>query len=236
VECGILSGLRFERPVLDLGCGDGLFAATLFEDRVDHGIDISPREIALARKSGKYHHLEVARAGSLPFYDNYFRAIFSNCVIEHLDELGECFREARRVLKPGGKFYCTTHSDHYEDYFLYSTILKKLGFEGLAARYSGIWKNLWEHSNCFPADEWISRLKKAGFAEAKATPYFSRRAVYIFDLFLPFAAPSYYVRKLTGRWKVFPRNLTLIPAKQFLKRISRNVKDGDWCYLLEAVK
>lgn len=236
IECEMLCCLKFERPVLDLGCGDGLFIKTLFNDPVDCGVDISQREIKLAKKRGQYLRLEVAGASSMPFPDNQFKTVFSNCVVEHLGDLNDCFRETCRVLAPGGRFYCTTHSDRYDEYFLYSTLLKKSGLEGASRRYSNFWRKLWSHYNCLSAEEWESRLKEAGFSEVRVIPYFNRRAVYIFDLFLPLAAASYITRKLLGRWKIFPRILTLKPAYWLLKRFSIGAKEGDWCYLLEAVK
>ena len=42
-ECLLLSETPFERPLLDIGSGDGHFAATLFSEPVDVGIDPDPR-------------------------------------------------------------------------------------------------------------------------------------------------------------------------------------------------
>lgn len=236
IECNVLSGMKFVRPVLDIGCGDGLFAGMLFEDKVDNGIDISPKEIERARRSGKYGQLEVARAGSLPFPDNSFMTVFSNCVVEHLDDLDASFAEACRVTAPGGKFYCTTHSDHYEEYFLWSTVLRRLGFEKLARKYSGFWAKLWSHYNCLSEEDWTSRLRKAGFSDVKVVPYFNKEAVWAFDLMLPLASLTYLTRKITGNWKLFPRTITLLPALWLVNRIARNFRTGDWCYLLIATK
>jgi len=235
-ECQMLSKMTFERPVLDLGCGDGLFAKTLFAGPVDCGVDISRREINLAKRAGVYLRLEVAGAKAMPFPDDYFKTVFSNCVVEHLGEINDCFRETCRVLAPGGKFYCTTHSDHYDEYFFYSTVLRKLRLAGLARGYSGFWRRLWRHYNCLPAGDWELRLKKAGFSQARAIPYYSRKAVCVFDLFLPLAAPSFLIRKLIGRWKLFPRALTRGPAHWILRGIYAEAVKGDWCYLLEAIK
>ena len=41
-ECEILSRQVFEPPVLDIGCGDGVFASVLFDEQVDLGIDPDP--------------------------------------------------------------------------------------------------------------------------------------------------------------------------------------------------
>jgi SAM-dependent methyltransferase len=235
-ECGMLSALPFTRPVLDLGCGDGLFVKVLFDDMVDCGIDISPREISLAKSSGRYRELVVSRAEALPYPDNHFNTVFSNCVVEHLGKLNETFSEVCRVLRPGGKFYCTTHSDYYEDYFFYSSLFRGMGFDKLARSYSGFWRDLWQHHNCFPASEWKTRLKNAGFAHTDAVPYLGKSAVFAFDLLLPVASMSYFVRKLTGRWKLFPRRLSMRPAKGFAQMALDKGITGEWCYLLKATK
>ena len=42
-ECHILSQNTYEHPILDLGCGDGIFASILFKDKIDVGIDPNKR-------------------------------------------------------------------------------------------------------------------------------------------------------------------------------------------------
>jgi len=38
-ECEILSKQKFQRPILDIGCGEGLFALILFDEKINVGID-----------------------------------------------------------------------------------------------------------------------------------------------------------------------------------------------------
>ena len=43
LECQILSSKTLEHPMLDLGCGDGIFAYVLFDEKNDIGIDHNVR-------------------------------------------------------------------------------------------------------------------------------------------------------------------------------------------------
>lgn len=72
----------------------------------------------------------------LPFNDNSFDAVISVAVLEHVKDPFSCAREIARVLKPGGKLFCTVpflqplhaYPNHY--YNMSSQGLKNL-FENL---------------------------------------------------------------------------------------------------------
>jgi 2-polyprenyl-3-methyl-5-hydroxy-6-metoxy-1,4-benzoquinol methylase len=50
IECRTLAALEFEHPILDVGCGDGLFGQVFFRDGVDVGWTTQPRSCTLRRK------------------------------------------------------------------------------------------------------------------------------------------------------------------------------------------
>jgi SAM-dependent methyltransferase len=67
------------------------------------GIDIDPRV-----ESMFHSEFHLASLDSLPFPDEYFDAIVSEYVFEHLDNPNTIFREMARVLKPNGTIYILT--------------------------------------------------------------------------------------------------------------------------------
>ncbi len=97
--------------VLDLGSGAG-FDAFLAAARVGPtgrviGVDMTPDMIALARKNAAKRgdtnvEFRAGRLEALPVDDASVDLILSNCVLNLVPEKERAFREAARVLKPGG--------------------------------------------------------------------------------------------------------------------------------------
>jgi SAM-dependent methyltransferase len=80
--------------VLEVGCGRGAF-----QDLVPHyvGVDLSESVARFLRKP-----FCCAGATALPFHDNFFEAIWSIHVLEHVPDPELALLEMRRVLKPNG--------------------------------------------------------------------------------------------------------------------------------------
>ncbi|HAU66600.1 TPA: hypothetical protein DCW61_04610 [Candidatus Uhrbacteria bacterium] len=95
-----------QKDVLDLGCGDGRYAAMFLEMRVRsaRGIDISPAMIELAKKRSIDADFVVGDCSELPFNDESFDLVFSNFVLQHCQRLTTVFAEIARTLKQGGSF------------------------------------------------------------------------------------------------------------------------------------
>ncbi len=107
-----IASLQEGETVLDLGCGGGfdcfLSRLKVGESGFVIGVDMTPDMIALARdnavKSG-YKNVEfrLGEAEHLPVADGTVDAILSNCVINLAQDKRQVFREAYRVLRPGGR-------------------------------------------------------------------------------------------------------------------------------------
>src|SRR5947209_4491198 len=123
LECRIYESLRFERPILDVGCGEGLFAKIAFGEKIDTGIDPDEHEIERARELGAYQELIACWGNEIPKPDGYYKTIVSNSVLEHIPDLKPVLLEINRLLAPGGRFYMTVPSDKFDHYTVLNTLL-----------------------------------------------------------------------------------------------------------------
>lgn len=113
-----------KRPVervLDLGCGNGRHAIYFARQGIKAaGLDVSKQAIEWAgdwaRREGLEIDFRVGDIRQLPFEDHSFDVVVSHGVLDHvpMETARRAAEEVRRVLKPGGLFYCDLRSN--EDY------------------------------------------------------------------------------------------------------------------------
>ncbi|MGE5392656.1 MAG: arsenite methyltransferase [Candidatus Saccharibacteria bacterium] len=106
--------IREGDTVLDLGCGAG-FDCFLASGKVGAtgkviGVDMTPEMISKAKENAEKlgrKNIEFIQAEieELPIEDNSIDVIITNCVINLTPDKLRTFREACRVLKPGGRLY-----------------------------------------------------------------------------------------------------------------------------------
>jgi ubiquinone/menaquinone biosynthesis C-methylase UbiE len=104
--------LRKGEVVVDLGAGGG-FDCFLAAKQVGRqgrviGVDMTPEMVSTARanaREAKSTNVEfrLGEIEHLPVADNTADAILSNCVINLSPDKPQVYREAYRVLKPGGR-------------------------------------------------------------------------------------------------------------------------------------
>ena len=106
------AALKIGEVVLDLGSGGGVdcFLASKLVGATGNviGVDMTPEMIAKARKnaaSEMYRNVEfrLGEIEHLPAADNTVDAVISNCVINLSPSKLQVYKEAHRVLKPGGR-------------------------------------------------------------------------------------------------------------------------------------
>ncbi|HTU36987.1 MAG TPA: class I SAM-dependent methyltransferase [Acidimicrobiales bacterium] len=94
------------RRVADLGCGSGRTAAWVraHSTAVVDGVDLTPEMLALARARGVHDLLVEGDARASGLDAAAYDLVVCSLVDEHLPDLGPLYREARRLLTPGGFF------------------------------------------------------------------------------------------------------------------------------------
>jgi SAM-dependent methyltransferase len=160
VEAGALSGYALLGPVLDLACGDGVFAASAYDAHIDVGLDLHMESLRSAR--GKYGILTRADATAMPFGDGSFATVLSVCAIEHIPDIEGVLKEVARVLKPGGELIFSVPSVTFGDMLLKTRLLRMLGLNTAADEHV-LKKNAKStHFNVYTLKRWEELLGGAG--------------------------------------------------------------------------
>ncbi|MFC9712414.1 class I SAM-dependent methyltransferase [Paenibacillus sp. NPDC056933] len=97
----------FGKYVADIGCGGGIYTQALAQMGAVQvtGVDFSEEMLKGASANCKsIPHITFlsGNAYDTQLPDHKFDLVLERALIHHLNDLGACFREAHRILKPGG--------------------------------------------------------------------------------------------------------------------------------------
>ena len=152
-----MAGLRPGEVVVDIGSGGGM-DSFLAAGRVGPtgrviGVDMTPamleRATRAAQKAGIANvEFRFGQAEAMPVADATVDVVLSNCVINLVEDKGQVFGEAFRVLKPGGRLEVSD--------------IVSAGPLPLAARQdAGEWAGC--VSGALPEGEYLDLIVQAGF-------------------------------------------------------------------------
>ncbi len=206
-----------QHPILDIGCGDGHYAAAAFSGGLDVGLDITHEIVAEGGRNGPYRHVDIADGTRLPFADASFRTVVSNCVIEHIPDIEGLVGEVARVLLPGGRFLFGVPSEHFTESLFTVASLRTLGLTGLADRYGHWWNGRAAHFHLDAPEIWQERLARRGLTVDRHVYYMSPAATRVFELSHYYAIPSLAWHRLTRRWSLRPGKVQASLAYRWLR-------------------
>ncbi len=230
-ECVLLSQVEFPRPILDVGCGDGTFAAALFDEPVDVGLDPWRSQVEYSRRFSAYRLLVEASGERMPFPNDTFGSVMSNSTLEHTDSPAAILTEMFRVARPGATCVVTVPSEHFPRYLLGSSLFEAVRLKPAAKAYGAFMNRVSRHVHIEPPSTWSQWLEGAGFRILDWRYYFSRRDTMLLDLAHYLSIPSLITRRLTGRWVLFPNKHRLLPYTRLLAPFARPGDDSRGAYL-----
>lgn len=169
-EIAALRARAYERPVLDLGCGDGLVTSRVLPF-IDIGLDPDAAALARAHRRLVYGRFVNAPMEQARLPARSVGTVISNSVLEHLPRLDEVLSATARVLRRGGRLVFTVPTEAFSQW-----LTLPLG------RYVR-WRNRRLcHLNLWPVPRWAWHLERAGFTVEAVQPYLRRPLVTAWDL------------------------------------------------------
>jgi SAM-dependent methyltransferase len=206
-ECARLSIMRRHPcpgPVLDVGCGDGLFAHMAFEQAEVWGIDINAAEGRWAAATQAYTQIilgDITRA-TLP--ESFFATCVANCSLEHVPRLDLALRAICRSLLPGGLTYLFVPNVEWAHHLTSARVLRGLGLPGLARQIQDSIDRQFRHHHLYDARGWGRVVEEAGFELVAVEPVLSTATTVAFEAFLLPSLAGLLNKHLTTRWTNFP--------------------------------
>lgn len=234
-ECEILATQNFQRPILDVGCGEGLFAYLLFDEKIDTGIDPNQRELDRCKDFQMYDELLCCFGDKVPKPDQYFATIFSNSVMEHIPAIEPVLLEMHRLLKTEGNVFLTLPTNLFNQNTIIYTILNGLGLKGLAKKFTKFYNNFWRHYHDYDVAGWKSLFAKTGFEVVQCREYNPRRTCMINDALVPYSLLPLICKKLFNRWYILPPLRKIVAklwATIFEPVLKNNLHKQDRCGLV----
>jgi len=158
-----MASLKHGEVVLDLGSGAGidvfLAANKVGRDGKAIGVDMTEEMVlkaqAIAQQQG-YENIEfrLGEIEALPIEDNSVDVIISNCVINLAPDKSKVFREAHRVLKPGGR-----------------VVVSDIVTDGTLPEETKCDLNAWAGciAGALEQQEYLEKIRNAGFDKVRVT-------------------------------------------------------------------
>ena len=202
-EIRALAGVRLERPLLDLGCGSGQLAQHALEGNIGVGLDISAKQLAGARRLGRYERLVEADAAEMPLESGSVKTALAFSSLEHMLRPEKIMAEVMRVLRPGGTLVATITLADLHRHLFWPALARRLHLGWLGRLYVSLQDRAFAHRTMLPREEWEHLAQAAGFQIVVSRRVLPAAVIRRWDALLPLALPYWLLRPL-GIPTVFP--------------------------------
>lgn len=206
-ECVRLAALRrytCEGPILDVGCGDGLFAKIAYGTEDVWGIDIDANEGRLAQATRAYSQIVIADITRAWMPEALFATCIANCSLEHVPRIDAALANIKKALRPGGQAFLFVPNRDWARHLLSVRTLDALGVPAAGSLIQRSIDQLFVHHHLYDEEGWRAVVEEAGFEVVKVDPVGSTASTVAFEIFLLPSVAGWVNNRLTTRWTNFP--------------------------------
>lgn len=206
-ECarlGAMKDLVVEGPILDVGCGDGLFAKIAFDSAEVWGIDIDANEGRWAQASRAYSQIVLGDITSVKLPASFFKTAIANCSLEHVPDIDAALRTIAASLQPGGKAYLFVPNREWASKFRTVRVTKKALGEKIASMLQEGIDEFFKHRHLYDEQGWRDVIARSPLELVDIKPVLSTSTTLAFETFLIPSMAGWLNKKLTTRWTNFP--------------------------------
>lgn len=204
VRLAALRGVDCPGPILDVGCGDGLFARLAFQEAEVWGIDIDATEGRHAQASNAYSQIVLGDITRATLPEGFFRSCVANCSLEHVPDLDAALRTIYRSLAPGGQALMFVPNREWASHLLSARVLERAGLGFFARELQQGIDRVFKHHHLYDAKGWSDIVARAGFEIVAVDPIGSTASTVAFESFLLPSLVGLLTKRLAGRWSLVP--------------------------------
>ncbi len=233
----LAAGGLLRMPLLDVGCGDGLFWEVMTKEIIGGqsrrleglvGIDIDEHELDLASVrlspiGGEVRSIDISERGT--DLETRFNTVICNCSLEHVPELEPALTNIRRYLAPGGELFMVLPTPRWTDTLALKRFLGRFSSR-LAQMYAGVFDGFYQHHHLYPAWVWEQLLRGLGY-EVEIKGIGSAESNRLTELWYPPAVASFLFKVL---FKRYPGGLITTIKERHIRRLGTflgEVERGD---------
>jgi SAM-dependent methyltransferase len=203
------AGIQFENPTMDLGCGNGLFAAMLQErgilGPIELALDYRARGLSQAKLGFRRGAIQ-ADARALPLRSRTLASVLANGVICSVaTDFEMAITEAARVLVERGLLVLSVPTPQVMESQVLPAVLRKLGAPRLASRHLSRLNRRLALFHMLDEQAWRQKLEEAHFHIEQIRYYFTPRQAFwanllTMQLFRVFALLKIFRTCKLGEW------------------------------------
>lgn len=229
-------------PVLDIGCGDGLFWEVVTRQYAEKGeyqlegllgIDINKHELELASlrladKGVDLKSIDISdkeQIHSLEELRGRFTTVLANCSLEHVPSLDSSLANIRLLLRDAeSSFFLFVPAPNWTGTLATKRFIARFSSR-LAGVFGGLFDGFFQHHHLYPAYVWKYLLEGNGFTDVEVVGLGSRAANRLFERWLIPAFGSFLVKGVVKR---YPSMFHGIKSKYILGEVQflQEIRDG----------